>query len=516
MNQADKYDKSKRIASNTIVLFVRMLILTIVNLYAVRLAFNGLGEENYGIFNTVAGVVTAASVFSGVVALSIQRFYSYAMGQNDSQKLQDIFGASMDIMIVLTVILLLLLESIGLWFFYTQLVIPADRMNAAWWIYQCSILILACSMLQIPYTAAIFSHEDMGVYTTISTVECLLKFLTAYSLTWSGTDHLILYASGLSVTAIIIAVMYATVGHHRYMECHYKKTKGKALYRELLSFSAWTLFGSLASMGMIQGNTILLNIYFGPIIVAAFSIALQINNAFNTLSNSMVLAFRPPMIKAYAEQQNDYLNQLFSVSNKFIYYTLLAIAIPIILNMDTILSLWLGHTTPDIILFSRAIIVYIVCLAMHHPITIVMQASGHIKEYHLPVESITLMCFPLTWLFFHFDLPAYSVFLSMIAICLIAHIVRLYCLKRFYDGFSIKEYFVSFVVPAIIILFINSIIAVAMKSQIENTLWSFVLSVLSIPSFVFLSTYLFGISPKERLLLSSMTKNIINQRICHK
>lgn len=516
MNPSGSYDKSKRIASNTIVLFVRMFILTIVNLYAVRLILKGLGEEDYGIFNTVAGVVTATSVFSGVVALSIQRFYSYAIGQKDPKRLQDIFSASMNIMIALTLILFLLLESIGLWFLNTQLVIPPERLNATLWIYQCSVLILICSMLQIPYTAAIFSHEDMGLYATISTIECLMKFMAAYSLTWATIDHLILYASGLSITAIIVAVMYAAVGHHRYTECHYKKTRGKALYRELLSFSAWTLFGSLAGTGMLQGNTILLNIYFGPVIVAAFGIALQINNAFNALCNSMVLAFRPPMIKAYAEHQHDYLNQLFSVSNKFMYYTLLAISIPIIINMETILSLWLGDTTPNIILFSQAIIVYIVCLAMHHPITIVMQASGHIKEYHLPVESITLMCFPLTWLFFHFNLPAYSVFFSMIAVCLIAHIVRLYCLKRFYDGFSIKEYLFSFVVPAIIILFINSIIALAINSQIENTLWSFVLSVLCIPSFVFLSTYLFGISPKERVLLSSMTKNIINQRICHK
>lgn len=510
-------DKQERIASNTLVLMVRMTVLTVVNLYAVRLVLKGLGDEDYGIFNTVAGVVTAASVFSGVVALSVQRFYSYAMGQDDSQKTEDIFSASMDIMTVLTVILLLVLESVGLWFFYTQLVIPADRMNAAWWIYQCSILILACSMLQIPYTAAIFSHEDMGVYTTVSTVECLLKFMAAYSLTWAtAVDHLLLYGLGLSATAVIAALMYAITGRRRYPECRYRKTKDKGLYRKLLTFSGWTLFGSLASTGMLQGNTILLNIYFGPIVVAAFGIALQINNAFNTLGNSMVLAFRPPMIKAYAEQQNDYLNQLFSVSNKFICYTLLAIAIPLILNMDTILSLWLGHTTPDIVLFSRAIIVYIVCLAMHHPITIVMQASGHIKEYHLPVESITLMCFPLTWLFFHCNLPAYSVFLSMTAVCLVAHLVRLYCLKRFYDVFSIREYLLSFVLPAISILFVNSVIALVISSNIENALWSLIISALCIPSFVFLSTYLLGISPKERVLLSSMTKNIINRKICHK
>ena len=516
MNSGGTSDKSKRIASNTLVLFVRMFILTVINLYAVRLVLKGLGEEDYGIFNTVAGVVTTASVFSSVVALSIQRFYSFAMGQNQVNRLQDIFGASMDIMIVMILILLVLLESVGLWFFYSQLVIPDDRMNAAWWIYQCSILILVCSMLQIPYTAAIFSHEDMGVYATISTIECLLKFLAAYSLTWATIDHLVLYAIGLSATALIVVLLYAVTGRRKYAECHYRKEKDKTLYRELLTFSGWTFFGTLANTGMLQGNTILLNIYFGPIIVAAFGIALQINNAFNSLSNSMVLAFRPPMIKAYAEQQNDYLNQLFSVSNKFIYYTLLAIAVPIILNMETILLLWLGHTTPDIIFFSRAIIVYIVCLAINHPITIIMQASGHIKEYHLPVESITLMCFPLTWLFFHFDLPSYSVFLSMISVCLAAHIVRLWCLKRYYNMFSVKNYLWTFIVPAIIILLFNSIIAFAVHTYTANTLWNVISSCIYLPILVLLSAFLLGINKNERHLLVEMVTSSIVKKVCRK
>lgn len=516
MNSGGTSDKSKRIASNTLVLFVRMFILTVINLYAVRLVLKGLGVEDYGIFNTVAGVVTTASVFSGVVALSIQRFYSFAMGQNQVNRLQDIFGASMDIMIVMILILLVLLESVGLWFFYSQLVIPDDRMNAAWWIYQCSILILVCSMLQIPYTAAIFSHEDMGVYATISTIECLLKFLAAYSLTWATIDHLVLYAIGLSATALIVVLLYAVTGRRKYAECHYRKEKDKTLYRELLTFSGWTLFGSLASTGMLQGNTILLNVYFGPVVVAAFGIAQQINNAFNALTNSMVLAFRPPMIKAYAEQQHNYLNQLFAASNKFIFYTLLAIAIPIILNMDTILALWLGNTTPDIVLFSQAIIVYIVCMAMHNPITIIMQASGHIKEYHLPVESITLMCFPLSWILFHFSLPAYSVFISMIMVCLIAHIVRLWCLGHFYDGFSVKDYILTLIIPAIVIVILNSTIALAIHTYMEKTLWTVILSCICIPIFVFCSVFVLGINKRERLMLVTIIQSSIIPGVCRK
>ncbi len=506
-----------RIASNTIILFVRMFILTIINLYAVRLVLKGLGEEDYGIFNTIVGVVTASNVFSGVLALSIQRYFSYAIGQENTQKLQDIFATSMNIFIVLALLLFVLLETVGLWFVYTQLVIPAERLDAVLWIYQFSILILIISMFQIPYTAAIFSHEDMGVYTLISTIECILKFLAAYCIVYATTtDSLVMYVAGLLITSVTVAILYAGVGRRRYGECHYKLPKDKALYRELLSFSGWTLFGSLAGTAMLQGNTILLNIYFGPIIVAAFGIAMQINNAFNALCNSMVLAFRPAMIKAYAGHQYDYLNQLFSVSNKFMFYALIAIGIPLVTYMDDILNIWLGEVTPNIVLFSRCIIVYIICIALHHPITIIMQASGHIKEYHVPVETITLMCLPLTWILFQVNMPSYSVFISMTGISLIAHVVRIYCLKRYYNNFSIRNYTQAFFIPAVIVLLINSYFAIVVNQYVGNTLWQILLSCLYIPVLVALSAYVIGVSREEKSLITSFVKTTISQRICRK
>lgn len=495
---------------------MRMFVLTIINLYTIRLILQGLGEEDYGIFNTIAGVVTATSVFSGVLALSIQRYYSFSIGKQDNQKLQEIFSASLCILIVLSIIIIFVLETLGLWFVNTQLVIPTNRIGAALWIYQFSIGILFCSIIQIPYTAAIFSHEHMGIYALISTIECILKLFIAFCIAFTSTDRLIFYVAGLLVVAVITMVLYATYGMHKYRECHYKRTNNKDLYKELLSFSGWTLFGSIAGTCMIQGNTILLNIYFGPIIVAAFSIALQINNAFNSLCNSMVLAFRPPMIKAYAENNYDYLNRLFSACNKFIFFILIAIAIPIIANMEVILSLWLGNATPNTVLFSRLIIVYIVLLAMHSPITIIMQASGHIKEYHLPVESITLLCLPLTWLIFRFGLPAHGVFFVMVLICLLAHLVRLVCLRHFYDHFSIRNYISSFIIPAIIIQLISSLTLYLILPSVENTYNSILISFLGIPSIVFILTYLMGINAEERAIINTMFNPIIKKLTCHK
>ena len=516
MTNQETYTKSKRIASNTVILFVRMFIMMVINLYAVRYVLNGLGKSDFGLFTTVASVVAITSMLNVVLALSIQRIYSFFLGKKDTRLLNEIFSSSINIVIILAVCAFVLLETIGLWLVYTQLTIPPDQMDATLWVYQLSIFILILSMLQIPYTAAIFAHEDMGVYTWISTAECLLKFAAAFSITYAFINHLVFYALGLLVTAIIVFVMYVFIARHKYQECHYHKPTDKKIYKKLISFSGWTFFGSAANTGIIQGNTILLNVFFGPIINAAFGIAQQINNVFNTLCNTMVLAFRPPMIKAYAEQNYNYLNKLFSVCNKFIFYLLLMVAIPIMSEMDTILSLWLGNTSPDITLFSRLIIIYVICLAMNSPITIIMQASGRLKEYHLPVETITLLCLPITWILFAIGLPSYFVFVSMISVCILAHIVRLYILKRYYHHFHIRIFLVSFVFPALVIMTCSIAVAYLIHKGLDSSFLRFLLSICS--SFVMISfmVYLIGLEKNEKNLLRDFIKSFIINKVCRR
>lgn len=507
---------SKRIASNTMVLFVRMFIMTIINLYAVRFVLNGLGKDGYGIFTSVTSVVAVASVLNVVLALSIQRFYSFYLGKKDAKVLNEIFSSSVNIVVFLSVCVIAILETVGLWLIYTQLTIPQEQIDATLWVYQFSILTLILSILQIPYTAAVFAHEDMKVYTWISTIECLLKFADAWSIVYAFINSLVFYAAGLLVTSIIISITYIIIGRRRYNECHYHTPSDKNLYKKLLSFSGWTFFGSAANTGMIQGNTILLNVFWGPIITAAFGIAQQINNAFNTLCNTMVLAFRPPMIKAYAEHNYDYLNKLFSVSNKFIFYLLLMVAIPIITEMETILSLWLNNTSTEIVLFSRLIIVYVICLAMNNPITIIIQASGRVKAYHLPVETTTLFCLPITWLLFSSKCPAYTVFYSMIGVVIIAHAVRCVCLKRSYPHFSYQEYILSFILPAIAITGLSIFTSHLILEQISKQILHLLVAFTCIPIIIIILTYILGISKRERELLKNLIRQIVYSKSCQK
>lgn len=501
----------KKIAKNTLLLFMRMFILMLINLYAVRLLLRALGEEDYGIFNVVAGVVTMLSCLSTVLALATQRFYSDADGRKDHKRLNDIFSASINLNIGLALIIIVVFETIGLWFLNVYLNIPDDRMFAAQCIYQFSIFTFISSILQIPYMAAVIAHENMGIYTVVSTVECLLKLIVICLIAYASIDGLIFYGGGLFLVSILIFLIYVITANRKYAECHYKKVKDKSLYKEFTAFSGWTLFGSVSGIGMIQGNTILLNIFFGPIINAAFAIALQINNAFTALCNSVVMALRPAMIRSYASNDREYLQQLFNTSNKFLFFILIAIGVPLISEMYDILNIWLEDFSEEMVLFSRMIIVYVIILAMHNPITIIMHASGKVKYYHLISESVMIICFPLSWILFSFGMPSYTVLVSMISVCALAHVVRMFCLKHYQDDFSISRYLLSFVMPSVVITILTCGLTYLVHESIDNPLPRFVVVFIFCPVLLSVLMYCLGLSSFEKAIIKKVVHHIIKK-----
>ena len=493
--------KTKNIASNTLFLFVRMLVITFLNLYIVRVIIKGLGVEDYGIFNTIAGVVTVASFLTGVLSLSVQRFFSFYIGKNDIQKQTEIYSSCINIIAILSILIILLFETIGLWF-------------VNMWLYQFTIFTFIFSLFQIPYTAAIFAHEDIGAYAIVSTIECLLRLGAAILIGMFMIDNLSFYGMCLLISSFIIFIIYILYGKARYKECHYRKTTDRKLYKELLSFSGWTLFGNVANIGMQQGNIILLNIFFGATINAAFGVALQINNAFGALCNSIIIPLRPAMIKAYAEDNFIYLNKLFSVGNKLILYALFAIGIPIIIEMPNILNWWLGITNENFIIFSRLIIIYIVCLSMNNPITAIIQATGKVKAYHLKVESITLLCLPISYVCFTLHLPSYFALISMIVVSILAHIVRLFCLHEYYQQFSISSYLKSLVIPGVLILTLGIVSSCLLHQNIEHNTLRVIIVFLYSPIFFIVSALLIGTNKTEKKVIYNYVNSFIAKRIC--
>lgn len=502
-------NSSKRIATNTLVLFARMLVLTFVNLYTVRLVLAGLGTEDYGVFNAIAGVVTASTCISSVLALSTQRFYSYAIGKRELKRLQEIFSVSLNICLLMTVCFILLFEILGPWLVSTLLTIPQCRMEAALQLLQFSLFSFIFTLIQIPFIGAIFAHENMGYYALVSTFDCIAKLLIAYGLGRTGNDNLVYYGAALMIESLVVMILYMIIARRKYAECQYAIVREKVLYKELFSFSGWSFYGALAGVGMTQGSSVILNVFFGPLINAAFGIANQIYNAINTLTNCIVIAFRPAMIKSYSSQENGYLAQLFYANSKAILYLLAMVIIPFIFEAETLLTFWLGNTTPTMVLYARLYAVYTLFLALHNPITTIIQATGNIRKYSMYVESITILCLPINWCLFLMGFPSYFLFFTMIGLCVLAHIIRLFMLRSCIPSFKVKTYFGRLVFPCIIIFGLTVLVVYGVELLNLNKFIRFILSFLVSIVCISILLYVVGVSAKERNLL----RVFVNRRI---
>jgi O-antigen/teichoic acid export membrane protein len=503
-----------RIATNSILLYLRMVFVMLLNLISVRLVLKGLGVSDYGINDVVAGVITTLSSLTSVLSTATQRYYSISIGKGDFHRLNQIFSTSLKIYIIFSFIVFILGESIGVWLINNKLNIPFERMHAAFWVYQFSIFSFIFSFLQIPYSSAVIAFEDMNYFAAISIVEAILKIIAAFSLTFLIGDRLVIYGFLLMFISFFVLITYVSIGRKKYSECRYRKVKDGIHFKELISFSGWSLFGSLAGVGMNQIITILVNIYFGPVVNTARAISLQFNLAFTSLTASFLMAIRPQMISSFALESYDYLNRLFGISNKIIFYTMLMICLPLFVEMESVLRFWIKNAEPQTILLSRLIIIYAFIMALNNPISIIIQATGKVKQYHIAVEFITLSCVPITYLLFKMGFPVYSSYLAMIASALFAHIVRLVCLKKFYFHFCYKTYISDFLLPAILILLLSisivSVIVFFIKIDFYRILSVFISSIL----FVLFFFYFLGLNKSDRIVLQNFIlvyiKNISN------
>lgn len=488
-----------------------MMVITAINLYAVRLLLRNLGQEDYGTFNAVAGVVLASSFITTTLAVSIQRFYSYTLGKGENNQLSTIFSASINIILVLSIALLFIFETIGLWFVNNELSIPPERLVAANWVFHFSLITLWFGLLQLPFTAAIFAQEEMGAFALISLTECMLRLGVIFFIGITAMDGLIFYSIGLSAVAVIIFLLYAFIVHRRYPEYKYCRKIPKETYRSLLAFSGWTMYSALAAVGMTQGITILLYMFFGPIATAAYAIAQQVFHAFTALSNSIVVAFRPAMVKSFAEKDYTSLNKMFIANNKFILYLLLMVAIPLILELRTIFDWWLGNVSEEAIIYTRLTIIYMLFFSMHNPVTTIVHSTGQLRHYSLYVDSILLLCLPATWLAFHLGASSEISIALMIVMCFAAHFVRLIILHNQYPSFRYGPYISEIILRGLFVavctFFVVYLVHQALHPGIVRLVTVFASSCIT----MLLTVYFLGLSAKEQQTLCHFLMQRMNK-----
>ena len=497
---------SKRIARNTTFLYMRMLFVMAINIFSVRYVLKGLGVVDYGIFNVVAGLVTMFSSLSSVVASATQRFHSYAIGENNESKISDIFTASINIYALLALSIFVLGESLGVWFINTQADIPADRMLTANWVFQFTMLSFVVGMMTSPFSSLIFAYERMQVFSIISVADCVLKFLLAYSLLYISADSLFWYGLGLLAIHFLSFCAYVITSRHGGGKYHYKRGIEKSLYKQMLSFSGWTLFSSSASIGISQLVTMITNVFFGPVVNAARAIAFQVNGAMNSFTGNIIVALRPPMIKQYAEGDYEKVKRYFNFTNKAVYYSLLFVLLPLMFEMDYVLNLWLDVDDAQTVLFCRLILVYALILSLNNPISIIVQATGNIRAYSTYVEIPTLLCFPATWLLYAVGMPAESAFYVMIVAILISHIIRLICLKKVFPVFSYSDYVKGLVLPAAVVTLIVSMVLLFTTGLMDAGFYRLLVTVAIGVLATGLMAWLIGLNKYEREVLITMIR----------
>lgn len=489
-----------------------MFLILLINLFSVRLVIKALGLEDYGVYNAVAGVITLLSGVTAVLSSAIQRFYSFYLGCNQLSKLRDVFSSSIFIYSVFAIIVIIFGETIGLWIVAKKLVIPTESRIMALWLYQFTLLTFISTLFQVPFSAAVIAHEDMKFFSIISLLECFMRFAVIFPLFALDCNRLSIYGLLLFFVAFLTFLCYMIKSKKSYEECKMQKIDDNSILKKLLSYSGWTFYGSIAGTGMLQGNTILLNMFFGPITSAARAISLHASSAVTMFSSSFITALRPPMIKSYAEENHDYLLKLFRMCNIIIFYLLILVSVPLILEMDTILDVWLDTKDLEAILFSRLMVIYTVIMALHHPFTIIMQAIGKTKEYFVPVDTFTLLSLPATYFLYKLGLPSESTYYTMIAAVVLAHVMRMYILRKHYCFFNIKKYITTFIIPALLVTIISVAVSFIPHFMLDNTLLRFVI-VLFVSSFsIILLSLLISVKDDERIMIASFIKNKISKK----
>jgi O-antigen/teichoic acid export membrane protein len=447
----------------------------LVSVYPVRVVLNMLGAEDYGIYNVVAGVVTMFSFLTASMTTASQRYFSFEIGRGNFEQLKKIFSLSLTIYILIGVLVLLLAETVGLWFVTTKLMIPPDRRNSTLWVYQSSIVAFLFTIVTVPYIAVIIAHEDMNSYAYVSIIESALKFLSAFFLLrFNIFDKLKIYGLFICLSSVIITVVYMTICVIKYKECKIKFYWNTSLFKELTGYAGWNLFGAFASVFKNQGINILLNQFFSPVIVATRGIALQVNSAATSFSLNFSTALRPQIIKEYAlKNETNMLNLVFQGA-KVTFLLMYILILPLFMEMPYVLSLWLNNPPEYSVLFVRLALVDALIESVSYTIMTAAQATGKIKKYQLIVGGILLLNLPITWIVLIFNGPAYSAMIIAIICAIIALFARLLIIKHLI-AFPATFFFIKIIVPIIFIILISLVVPAILLVYLRPSLFRFLL-----------------------------------------
>lgn len=503
----DTVNNNSRIAKNTIFLYFRMILLMAVSLYTSRVVLATLGIEDYGVYNVVGGFIGMLAFLNGAMSASTQRFITIELGHGNIESLQKVFSTCVITHAMIAAVVVIIAETVGLWFVLEKMVIPDSRMTAALVVYQCSIITSIVQIMSYPYNADIIAHEEMSAFAYISIYEAIASLEVAFLIRIGSLDRLILYAVALLVVKTSVILIYRIYCKRHFIESSVKRVFDRSLIKQMFSFTGWNLWGGMAGALMGQGVNVLLNLFFGPAVNAARGLAVQVQSAVQMFATNFQMAINPQIMKTYAAGEMNAMYSLICRSAKFSFILLLCIMLPLVTEINTVLHLWLE----DVPEYTNIFIALTLCVCMidsvSNPFMTASAATGKVKVYQSVVGGILLSIIPIAYAVLKLGGEPYSVFIVHIIIALIAFTARLMIVKKLIS-LSIHEYVSQVIVPCVTVLFSSAIIAIIIKHFMPNGLLYSFANIILIVIVTMVTSFMLGLSKSERDFILEKVKMV--------
>lgn len=508
----DISSNNKRIAKNTLALYLRTFITMLIGLYTGRVMLQALGVDNYGINSVVGGIIGFSTIITGAMGEGISRFLTFSLGRDNVERQKTVFSTCINAQIFIALIVVLSLEIIGVWFLNTTANIPENRMFAANWVLQCSIITLAIGLVSSPYSALIVAHERMGIYAYMSIVDVLLKLAIVFTIIAYDGDRLIMLSSLNVLVAVLMCSFYNWYSLHSFIEARYNpRNFDKSLYREMLSFSGWNLGGYISWIFSTQGISMLMNVYFGVTFNAARGIAMTINQTIQGFVGNFTVSFTPQITKSYAAGDLEYAANLANRGTKFTWLLMFLFITPVFMEADMLLNLWLGTPPEHASLFLRFAMFEALSIQISQTVLSLIRATGKVKRYFQIVFFWSGATFPLAWFCYYLGAPAWSAYLVFILVYLSITGLRLWYIKRVMPSFLIGRFITDTLKPGITVSIASFTIPALLSFLMQDgVLRFFVMSIVSV-SWTLLCIIVFGLSKSERQFFFSKARTIMNK-----
>lgn len=501
----------KRIAKNTAILYVRMLFIMVISLYTSRVILSTLGDVDFGLYNVIGSIVVAFSFLNGVMSSACSRYFAIELGRKDEKALNNVFNLNITLFLIIGVVILILAETIGLWFMNHKMQIPPDRMGAAQWVYQCSVIAFVINMITAPYRSIVTAREDMKVHAYCSVVEAVLKLLIVYVLTIISFDKLSLYAILTLGLSVGVGAFYHFYCRHHYKECRFSVYFERRLFVEIFHYTKWQVLGAMADIGKNSGINIILNMFFGALLNAARGIAYQVNMNINQFVVNFTMSFNPQIIKSYAVGENKEMMNLVFFSSKVSYFLLFVLVFPVCVEIDPILTIWLGEVPEYTAIFCRLTLLASLVDSLSYSLATAVRATGNVRLFQSLVSGTLLLAVPIAYVMYKWGgFAPTSVFYMLLIISCVAQVLRIYVMMRIHK-MRLAEYLHQVIMPIMGVTLLALPLPFIIRELLNKSIWASLLVIMVCIISAAVSIFFVGLTAAEKERLISSIKGLISK-----